>query len=120
MRIAESMPKIQKGSSRDDVLALLGTPSSHSTFGPETWYYVSQRKETMAFLKPKTVEQEVLALYFDEAGQVQEIDHYGLQDGVKVAIAKDITPTEGHSMGVMEQLLGNFGKFNRNSGAPKD
>lgn len=119
MRIAESIPKIQKGSSRDDVLALLGTPSSYSSFGPETWYYISQRKETMGFMRPKTVEQEVLALHFDEGGEVQEVEHYGLQDGVKVAVTKDVTPTEGHSMGVMEQLLGNFGKFNK-SQQPKD
>ena len=97
---------------KEEVQRKLGSPSSKSDFGPETWFYISRKTESMAFFEPKTTDQQVMALEFN--GEVlANIKKLGLQDAKKVAFAKDTTPTEGHSIGLMEQLLGNVGKFNR-------
>jgi outer membrane protein assembly factor BamE (lipoprotein component of BamABCDE complex) len=100
-------------SSKDDVLAKLGSPSSQSSFGDETWYYITDRKETTAFLKPKIVEQEVARVTFDKAGIVSKVEGFTKDDAKKIAIAKRTTPTEGHTLGFVEQVLGNVGRFNK-------
>src|SRR5262245_19274947 len=52
------------------VAELIGTPSTISTFDDRTWYYISKRTETTAFFDPDVVDQEILAISFDEQGIV--------------------------------------------------
>jgi len=99
-------------STKEDVRNNLGSPSAQSTFGDETWYYVTARKETVAFFKPEVVKQDVTEIAFDSKGIVSKINNYTKDDGEDIAIAKRTTPTEGHTMGFMEQVLGNLGRFN--------
>jgi outer membrane protein assembly factor BamE (lipoprotein component of BamABCDE complex) len=101
---------------KDEVQAALGSPSSQSTFGDESWYYIWSRRETVAFFAPKTVEQNVVRIVFNQAGVVNKVEAFDKASGKKIDIAKRITPTEGHSMGVMEQFLGNLGRFNKTGG----
>ncbi len=104
---------------KDEVQAALGSPSSQSTFGDESWYYIWSRKETLAFFASETVEQNVVRITFDKAGVVSKVEAFDKSSGKKVDIAKRVTPTEGHSMGIMEQFLGNLGRFNKSgSGLP--
>lgn len=105
--------RIASGLSKDEVLGLLGSPSTTSSFGPEAWYYVAARKESVAFLKPKIKEQSVLRILFDEEGRVAEVKTYGLKDSAKFSVAEEMTPTEGQKLGLWEQMLGNLGRFNR-------
>ena len=104
---------VSVGQSRDEVLTNLGSPSSQSTFGTETWYYISTRKEATAFLKPEVVKQDVTKIEFDSAGMVSKIDTFNEQNSEDFSIAKRTTPTEGHSLGFLEQVLGNVGRFNK-------
>lgn len=99
--------------SKDEVLSQFGSPSSISSFGGETWYYVSARKETEAFFKPEVVEQQVVRIQFNQAGVVSSLQKYGLADGQDIELAKRTTPTEGHQLGFVEQILGNIGRFNK-------
>ena len=105
--------KVQVGkSSREDVRNNLGSPSAQSSFGEDTWYYVTTRTEAYAFLKPEVVQQDVTEITFDKAGVVSKISNYTKNDGEDFTIAKRTTPTEGHTMGFFEQVLGNIGRFN--------
>jgi outer membrane protein assembly factor BamE (lipoprotein component of BamABCDE complex) len=99
--------------SKDQILANFGSPSATSSFGEETWYYISARKETTAFLAPETVDQQVVRIVFDDAGLVKSVEHYDQSASKEFALAKRVTPTEGHSMNAIEQILGNIGRFNR-------
>lgn len=98
---------------KDGVLKLLGSPSSVSSFGPETWYYISARKERKAFFEPKIVEQKVTGVEFDEGGLVREVHGYDEKDARDIAAVKRTTPTEGHTLGFVEQIVGNIGRFNK-------
>ena len=103
-------------SHKQDVLRLLGSPSTRSSFGMENWYYMAARRESVAFFKPEVVQQEVTRIAFNDSGLVTEVERYSLEDGRKVALVEDITPTEGQELGLWEQLLGNFGRFNKAPG----
>ncbi len=97
---------------QDDVRALLGSPSATSQFGTETWYYISERKETMAFLASEVADQKVVAVEFDGDKLVSNIEEYTKEAGKPVQFVSKETPTEGKELNAIEQMMGNFGRFN--------
>ncbi len=120
-----SVEKLEAGSqSREDVIRLVGSPSAVSTFNPNIWYYISETQEGYAFLKPEITQQKVIQITFNESGRVDAIKNYDLKDAQDIAMVKRITPTSGKELTVLEQILGNVGKFNpanksgTNPGAP--
>ena len=71
----ETLDLVPVGSSREQVLLSLGTPSTTATFDTEAFYYISQtRKRAAAFMNPRVVDQRVLAVYFG-AIQIKRIRH---------------------------------------------
>ena len=107
--------------SRFEVEEKLGSPSSVATFnlpgGGKTWYYISKRTESLAFFAEEVLDQQVVAIEFDQAGYVKQIRHYGVEDGQIIEIADDRTPTRGQELGFLEQIFGNIGRFNAPAGA---
>lgn len=110
----EWQEQLQPGvAGREDVLGLLGSPSTRSSFGQETWYYITTRRENYAFFKPAIADQDVLAVTFDSSGMVENIEHIGKEGLKAVEYTGRETPTAGHKLTFIEQLLGNMGRFNR-------
>lgn len=106
------LAEIQVGStSRSDVAALLGSPSAVGTFDEDVWYYVGERTEYRAFQLPEAVERRVIAIRFNSLGLVEEVEQLELADGERVQPVDRSTPTLGRRMTVLEQLLGNVGRF---------
>lgn len=106
--------------SEGQVNALLGSPSTISTF-PDwgtVYYYISSETETVAFLAPELIDQQVLAISFDRNSVVKEIKRYGLKDGKQIAFVDRETPTRGKELTVLEQLFGNLGRFNNAGRSP--
>ena len=102
----ETLALAPVGSSREQVLLSLGSPSSTATFDNEVFYYISQkRSRPVAFMKPKLVEQSVLAVYFDKEGVVERLAHYTLQDGKVFDMIARVTPTGGAELTFLGQLL---------------
>jgi len=112
---------IQVGQTRrGEVGSLLGSPSTVSSFQDRTWYYIGQRQKRLAFLDPDVLERRVLVVHFDNQGIVTETDSYRLEDGQSVELVDRTTPTEGNEFSLLQQLLGNLGRFSGvedNSGA---
>ena len=98
---------------RDEVAAILGSPSSITPFGSDTWYYISQRTETFAFLAPKVTERKILVVKFDKDGKVAKVDTVGLEAGQVINQIQRKTMTHGNKMTVIEQLVGNLGRFKK-------
>lgn len=110
----EAIKAIKPGvTTKDEVQQSLGSPSSESSFGLITWYYISSVKNTRSLLPPKVTEQNVTEIAFDGGGVVSSVKDYTLADGKKVDVVKRITPTEGQQLGFFEQILGNLGRFNK-------
>lgn len=98
------------GSSREQVLLSLGTPSTTATFDNEVFYYVSQKRVRGAnFMKQKLVDQSVLAVYFAEDGTVSQIANYTLKDGRVFDLISRTTPTGGLDKSFLAQVLSGAG-----------
>jgi outer membrane protein assembly factor BamE (lipoprotein component of BamABCDE complex) len=109
----DALAQVKAGvTDKNSVKALLGTPSSVAAFDGDTWYYISREERQMAFLRPQVVDQEVYAIHFDDKGIVNGISHKGLRDAHNVTPNPDATPAPGREFTFLEQLIGNFGKFN--------
>jgi outer membrane protein assembly factor BamE (lipoprotein component of BamABCDE complex) len=96
---------------KDAVSHILGTPSTVSTFNDKTWYYISRRTEQVSFFSPDVLDQQVVAVAFDDSGVVREVEHLGLADSRTVDPSPRVTPSAGRELGLMEQLVGNVGRF---------
>jgi outer membrane protein assembly factor BamE (lipoprotein component of BamABCDE complex) len=103
------------GSSREQVLLALGSPSTTATFDNEVFYYISQtRVRSVAFLNPRLVDQRVLAVYFGEDGRVSQLANYGMQDGKVFDFISRTTPTGGKDHTFISQMLAGVGKIPSN------
>jgi outer membrane protein assembly factor BamE (lipoprotein component of BamABCDE complex) len=96
---------------------LVGSPSAVATFNPNVWYYISQKQESFAFLKPKITGQNVMQLTFNDTGRLQAIKKYDLENAENITMVSRITPTSGKEITVLEQVLGNVGRFAAPAGA---
>ncbi len=101
-----AIEQIQVGTSREQVMLVLGSPSTTATVGGEAFYYISQHSERMAaFLPQKVTDQKVLVVYFDDKAKVKEIARYGLQDGKVFDFIGRKTKTTGADYGLISQML---------------
>ena len=104
-----SLDQVPVGASQEQVLLVLGTPSTIATVSGEVFYYISQRTERKAaFLNPQVVDQRVLAVYFDPERRVGRIANYGVQDGKVFDFVSRTTPTGGEELNFLRQIFGNF------------
>jgi outer membrane protein assembly factor BamE (lipoprotein component of BamABCDE complex) len=101
---------------RADVVNLLGPPSVRSSFQDATWYYVGQKQTQFAFFEPDIMERNVLVLTFDEQDRLTGKKLYTLADAREIDPVDRETPTEGRDLTLIQQLLGNVGRFS-NTGA---
>jgi outer membrane protein assembly factor BamE (lipoprotein component of BamABCDE complex) len=112
----EIVSKINPGvHSREDVASLLGSPSTISTFEDNKWYYIGQKTTQFAFFAPEVLERKIIEISFDPAGMVAASKTYTLEDGQDIDPVDRITPTEGREITILQQLLGNIGKFTTKS-----
>lgn len=109
----DAVEQVPAGSSKDQVLLTLGTPTTSARFGNEVYYYISQTaSRSVAFARTKIVDQRVLAVYFDQEERVQQIANYGLQDGRVFDFVSRTTPTGGADVSFVGQLLSAAGRSN--------
>ena len=87
----------------------LGRPTFISQFGNKDWYYVSQDTNTPAFRRPRTSDQTVLRIRFDNADNVIAVDKRGMEQVARIDPEGDKTPTLGRERGFLEDLFGNVG-----------
>lgn len=97
---------------KDSVAKTLGRPTFTGQFNENDWYYVSQDTRTVAFRSQKTLDQEVLHIRFDAAGNVAAINRTDETLVAAINPVNDKTPTLGRKRGFFDELLGNVGVFN--------
>ena len=101
-----ALEQIPIGASQDQVLIVMGTPSTVATLDGEVFYYISQRSERpVAFMNQKVVDQRVIAIYFDKHRQVRRIANYGLKDGAIFDFISRTTPTSGQEINYVAPLF---------------
>jgi outer membrane protein assembly factor BamE (lipoprotein component of BamABCDE complex) len=100
-----ALAQVPQGSSQEQVLLVLGTPSTVATVSGETFYYISQKSQRTAFLNPEITDQRVLAVYFDQTRRVEHVANYGMQDGKVFDFISRTTPTGGQESNIIKQIL---------------
>ena len=101
-----ALEKIPIGASQDQVLIVMGTPSTVATLNGEVFYYISQRSDRpIAFMNQKVVDQRVIAVYFDKNRQVRRLANYGLQDGKIFDFISRTTPTSGQELSYVAPIF---------------
>lgn len=100
-----ALEQIPLGATQEQVLIVLGTPSTVATLSGDVFYYISQRTERTAFLPQREVDRRVVAVYFDKNRRVQRLADYGLKDGMAFDFISRTTPTAGTEQNYIQFLL---------------
>lgn len=97
---------------RESVEAAIGRPATTGVERADAWYYVQSRTRRLGPLAPQTVERELVAVSFAPGGTVENIERFGLDRGRVVPLSRRETETTIRDFGLIQQLLGNFGRIN--------
>ena len=89
----------------------VGSPSSGGVLNDSGYYYVRTRIRSFGPTAPKVIERQVLAISFDSAGVVSNIERFGLEDGNVVPLTRRVTDTAISNKTFLRQLLGNLGRI---------
>lgn len=117
------------GTACSEVLGNLGTPTlarnfTGGPFGADTWFYMGQKTSFYAYHKPEVIEAQVLAVRFAGAfgegetacgadPRVADVQQLTLADGRVFSFREDFTPTAGNERSLLQQFLGDIGRFSR-------
>jgi outer membrane protein assembly factor BamE (lipoprotein component of BamABCDE complex) len=101
-------------STRKDVAALLGTPTTKASFDDNTWIYISQITRPVIAATQGVLHQHVYVVTFDGAGTLTRIAQKDRADALPVQVVQRTTPSPGSEATFMQQLIGNIGRFNPN------
>ena len=100
------LEQIPIGATQEQVLIVLGTPSTVATVSGEAFYYISQTSQRSAAFMPYEVkDQRVIAVYFDKNRRVQRLANYGLRDGKIFDFVSQTTPTGGKEFAYLSGVL---------------
>src|SRR6516162_2904171 len=91
-----ALEQIPLGASQEQVLLVLGTPSTVATVSGEAFYYISQKAQRpVSFVQTEITDQRVVVVYFDKNRKVQRLAEYGMKDGKVFDFISRTTPTSG-------------------------
>jgi outer membrane protein assembly factor BamE (lipoprotein component of BamABCDE complex) len=97
---------------RETVAGKIGRPGMMGVMEGSAWYYVQSDWVEQGWRAPVEVQREVVAISFDNAGRVANVERFGLEQGEVVALSRRVTLTGPEGMTVLRQLLSNFGQLN--------
>ncbi|MBP3345511.1 MAG: outer membrane protein assembly factor BamE [Alphaproteobacteria bacterium] len=107
----DRISQLKTGQSKEEVLSLLGAPSSVVSLDKNTWIYMSSEVKQVAFFKPTEISRDVLTVKFDKYDQVADIDRLDKKEGTEVAVSSDATLTPGQEPGFFEKYFGGVGQY---------
>lgn len=111
----DDLSQIKVGvSNKDSVRNILGSPTTTAPMNDDVWYYIGQKTERFGWRREKVTERRTLTMVFNQEGVLESLTPEENQ-GREVAMVKDITPTQGNEMTVLQQFFGNLGRFNNDN-----
>jgi outer membrane protein assembly factor BamE (lipoprotein component of BamABCDE complex) len=105
-----ALEQVPVGATQEQVLIVLGTPSTVATVNGDAFYYISQKSQrSVAFMPHEVVDQRVIAVYFDKERRVTRLANYGLKDGKIFDFYSQTTPTGGQELSYLRNIFKNVG-----------
>ena len=112
-QLAQISPGVQ---TRQDVQAILGSPSFAGTFDDANWYYLSAISRIAPGRRMQIEDRRMVAVSFNRAGVVEGVRTLTEADGQSVALVGRETPVPGNDRSILQQLFGNVGRFGTQGG----
>ncbi|NND42688.1 MAG: outer membrane protein assembly factor BamE [Silicimonas sp.] len=110
------LSQVQLGvDTKDTTARLLGRPGTAGIIDDRGWYYVKSDYERFLWRAPVEVDRQVVAVSFSEAGVVENVERFGLEDGQVVALSRRVTTSNTRGIGFLRQLFSNIGGLDAGS-----
>ena len=109
---AEDLAQVEIGDSREQVAETVGRPAASGVMRDEAWFYTAYRVRNFTYRAPEVIERDIVAISFDAAGRVNNVERFGLEDGQYVQLSRRTTEATVENLGFFQQLLSNFGRIN--------
>ncbi|MFA6266412.1 MAG: outer membrane protein assembly factor BamE [Pseudolabrys sp.] len=107
-----ALEQIPIGATQEQVLIVLGTPSTVATINGDVFYYISQKSERgAAFMKSEVTDQRVVAVYFNKDRKVVRLANYGMKDGKIFDFVSQTTETGGNQLNYLRGIFNAFKVF---------
>jgi outer membrane protein assembly factor BamE (lipoprotein component of BamABCDE complex) len=107
-----ALEQIPVGATQEQVLIVLGTPSTVATVNGDAFYYISQKAHrSAAFMPHEIVDQRVVAVYFDKERRVERLANYGMKDGKIFDYLSQTTETGGQQLSYLRAIFKNVLSF---------
>ncbi len=104
-----TLEQIPVGATQEQVLIVLGTPSTVATVNGEAFYYISQKtRRAAAFLPHEVIDQRVVAVYFGKDRRVTRLANYGIKDGKVFDFMSQTTATGGQELNYLRGIFRAF------------
>ncbi len=106
------LQSIQPGMSEEQVRTTLGSPATTAIVGGgNAFYYISSTMSQTSFMLPDEKDRQVVAVYFNEGGSVDQVANYGLKDGkVFDFISRKTAAPGAKDEGILKSMFRNLGK----------
>jgi outer membrane protein assembly factor BamE (lipoprotein component of BamABCDE complex) len=114
---AEVIGQLVPGTStRQDVSAVLGSPTVSAAFDDNTWIYISEVTKPVIAGTQGVEAQQVYLVTFDQKGTLIGVTKRTQDDALPVSVVDRTTPSPGTEASWWQQLIGNVGKFSAGAG----
>jgi outer membrane protein assembly factor BamE (lipoprotein component of BamABCDE complex) len=111
----EQLSQLKLGTTaKPEVTALLGTPTTVDSFDDKQWYYIGEDTKQIGIHPPIPTVRRVVALRFDDSGTLVDEKILGKSDAQQITMAPGETPVVATNRTIVQQLIGNVGRFNNN------
>lgn len=97
---------------RATVFDVIGPPTAGGVTNNGGFFYVQSRFRLLGPFEPREIDREVVAIRFDEAGTVTNVERFGLENGNVVALSRRVTQDNVRDTTFIRQLFGSIGRFN--------
>jgi outer membrane protein assembly factor BamE (lipoprotein component of BamABCDE complex) len=105
----DKLAEVKVGTStREEVVASLGSPTMVSTFDDKIWYYAGRQTKQYSFFDPEVMKQKAVEVYFNDEGVVTAVNDLDVSKAQDVSPVDRRTPTYGNDDTFIKQLLGNL------------
>ena len=107
-----SAEDIQPGvDTRTTILQQLGSPTAEGLEQGAPWIYVTEREMTRGARSAISLEQLAVVIRFDSEDRVVSVETLGPEDRLDIEISSRETTARGRELTLLQQLLGNIGRF---------
>jgi outer membrane protein assembly factor BamE (lipoprotein component of BamABCDE complex) len=96
---------------RESVAEKAGEPGATGVLAGGDFYYVADTRRTLGPRPTVIADRQVVAITFDGAGRVANVERFGLERGRVVPLSRRVTASNVESLGILRQLFGTLGQI---------